>query len=280
MASDPITRSRASFRFESQQARVHVYTYRYEQPSRQTRKPGRDLIVLFPDRHYNTAACFRVGDITSRVLPVGNIMLVPAQALVNAVGAGGDLRIVACSLTGGILPPDFDPYDVDQLAMCNDIADRNVEATMRRLAMEAMAPGHESLRLVDALAETLKVDVARYLRAGEVGPRGHLARWQVNRIEDHVLANLGAKLSVAELAELVQISPGHLMRSFRETTGVTVYQYILQRRMERACQLLSETQIPLKQLALDLGFANPSSFTFAFRKSTGMTPARYRAAHT
>lgn len=280
MAADPLTRTTASFRLESPTARVHVYTYHYEQPSMQTREPGRDLVVLFPDQHYGAAACYQVGNVTSRVLPVGNVMLVPAEAIVNAVGAGGDLRIAACSVKGGILPPDFDPTDTAQLMLCNDVANRDVKMAMRRLALEAMAPGLDSGALVDALVQAMKVDIARYFRAGRHQARGMLARWQVNRIEEFVQQNLSRPLTVTDLADVAQISPGHLMRSFRKTMGMTVHQYVTERRMDRACYLLSETQTPLKKLAADLGFATASSFTFAFRKAMGVTPGRYRASNT
>lgn len=280
MAHVPSSRSRTSFRLESTEARVHVYTYHYTYPSMQARKPGRDLLVLFPEQHYGAAACYQVGEVTSRVLPVGNVMLVPAAAAVNAVGAGGALRIVACSMRGGILPTDFDATNPEQLALCNDIADRNIKMMMRRLALEAISPGMQAEDLLDALARTIRIDVARYFHANERSVTGVLAKWQVKRIEEYVEKNLGADLGIARLAGIVQISPGHLMRSFRQTMGMTVHQYVTQRRMDRACYLLSETRVPLKKMATDLGYGTPSSFTYAFRKAMGTTPARYRASNS
>ncbi|MGH8000244.1 MAG: helix-turn-helix domain-containing protein, partial [Brasilonema sp.] len=62
---------------------------------------------------------------------------------------------------------------------------------------------------------------------------------------------------------------------FKQSLGITPYQYVLQLRVERAKQLLKNQKITICDVALACGFANQSHFTKHFRKLTGMTPKAY-----
>ena len=63
---------------------------------------------------------------------------------------------------------------------------------------------------------------------------------------------------------------------FRESVGMPVHQYVIERRVERAKSLLSGTEAPIGQVALDTGFAHQSHFTSRFKQATGRTPWRWR----
>lgn len=260
--------------------RVHVYTYRYERPSLDTRAPGKDLMVLCGNPGRGAAAVYHAADTRSAVVPLGRMMVIPASAVISATGPGGDRQLSVCSSVAGLLPPDFDPTDTRQIALCGDVRDVRVRATMERLAAEAIAPGFAADLLVDALATTLAVDLARYFRRsrGSVAAgQGRLAAWQLRRVEDLVGGSTGKRLTIAELASAAEVSPSHFARSFRASTGRTVHRFVEEARLSRAQAMLRETDLPLKQVAAALGFSGPSSFTLAFRRATGTTPARYRA---
>lgn len=264
---------------QTEQARIHVYTYRYERPSKHTRSPGRDILALFGNRAPGSAGYFQTAGATSRLLPLGGLMIIPASTSISAVGPGGDRRLAVCTMTHGILPEDFDPFDQRQLALCGDIRDPNVRSGVQRLAQEAAMPGFSSDILVDGLASALRVDLRRYFAGAmqaPVGTTGALAPWQLRRITDYVHNSNGQRLRVVDLAAVAEVSPGHLVRAFKKSTGRTVHAFIEEVRVERAYALLAESTTPVKQIAARLGFATPSSFTLAFRRATGTTPARYR----
>ena len=261
-------------------ARVHVYTYRYDTPSHQSRSPGRDVLALFTDEAKGAAGVFRTDQTTSRMFPLGGLMIVPAGTSISATGPGGDRRLAVCTMTRGILPVDFDPRDHRHLAMCCDIRDGHVRGAMQRMAAETIRPGFAADMLIDGLAAQLQVDVARYFAwAGRQEPMGvgTLAPWQLRRLEEYVHASEGGGLRIAELAAVAEISSAHLVRTFKKTTGRTVHQFVEDVRLTRARMLLSETQLPLKQVAAQLGFGTPSSFSLAFRRATGTTPGRFRS---
>jgi AraC family transcriptional regulator len=275
-------RSQTSARLETDQARIHVYTYRYERPSKHTRSPQRDVLALFANQAPGAAGFFRTADTTSRLMPIGGLILVPAGASISATGPGGDRRLAVCTMTQGILPDEFDPNDQRCLAMCSDIQDPQVRGGMRRLAAEAASPGLASDVLVDGISNALRVDLARYLAIVARRQRltgGTLAPWQLRRVEEYVHASEGQRLRIADLAAAAEVSPGHLVRTFKKSTGRTVHEFVEDVRLARAHTLLAETTVPLKQVASRLGFGTPSSFSLAFRRATGTTPGRYREEH-
>lgn len=263
----------------TEHARVRVYTYRYDTPSRQSRSPNQDVLALFRDQARSACAFFRTGDITSRMFPLGGMMIIPAGVEIDAVGPGGDRRLASCTMAAGILPEDFDRYDQASLATCGDIRDPNVRGAMQRMAAEAIQPGFGSDILVDALSAALKVDLTRYFarsRSEQPASVGVLAPWQLRRLEEYVHATNAGGMRIADLASLVEISPSHLARTFKKTTGRTVHQFVEEARIARAAALLSDTTMPLKQIAAQVGFGTPSSFSQAFRRATGVAPGQFR----
>jgi AraC family transcriptional regulator len=103
-----------------------------------------------------------------------------------------------------------------------------------------------------------------------------LTHRQMQRITDYILAHLNEKLSLETLAQQVGFSAYHFTYLFRQTTGKTPHQFVLDKRLEQARQLLKATDLPLSQVALDVGFQNQSHFTQAFKSRLGVTPRQYR----
>jgi AraC family transcriptional regulator len=105
-----------------------------------------------------------------------------------------------------------------------------------------------------------------------------LTRERLRRVLDHVEAHLGEELTLAELAGIACLSPFHFSRCFKRAVGVGPRRYLARRRVERARDMIRRTDEPLASIALTLGFADQSHFTSVFRRETGETPARFRAA--
>lgn len=72
------------------------------------------------------------------------------------------------------------------------------------------------------------------------------------------------------------MSPFHLAHVFKEAMGVAPHQYVIQRRVERAKQLLAATELPIAEIALAVGCASQSHFSALFHRATGITPQCYR----
>ena len=103
-----------------------------------------------------------------------------------------------------------------------------------------------------------------------------LAPKKLDNVIDYIQTYLEQNLGIGELADLSGLSPFYFSRLFKESTGVTPYQYISKLRMARARQLLKDTDIAIAEVALRCGFTNQSSFSTAFGKAVGVTPKSYR----
>ena len=106
--------------------------------------------------------------------------------------------------------------------------------------------------------------------------RGGLASWQQRVVLDYIEQHLAEAPQLAALAPLVRLSPHHLCRAFKQSLGHPPCRYHGLRRIERAKQLLADATFTVTEIALTLGYGETSSFTAAFRRTTGLTPTDYR----
>jgi transcriptional regulator GlxA family with amidase domain len=84
--------------------------------------------------------------------------------------------------------------------------------------------------------------------------------------------------SVRELAQQVHLSPAHLQRLFKQETGVHISEILSERRLTTAANLLTSTEMGVKEIAYLVGYGHHSSFVRAFQKRFGQPPKRYRRA--
>ncbi|HEX8147808.1 MAG TPA: AraC family transcriptional regulator [Pyrinomonadaceae bacterium] len=82
--------------------------------------------------------------------------------------------------------------------------------------------------------------------------------------------------SPAKLAAMVNLSPSRLHQLFKEETGVPPARYLRRLRMRRAKELLETTHLSVKQVMAVVGLSDESHFVRDFKKTCGLTPARYR----
>jgi transcriptional regulator GlxA family with amidase domain len=105
--------------------------------------------------------------------------------------------------------------------------------------------------------------------------RGGLAPKTLRRVQDYIAINLGQKITNKALAKVAQLSPAHFAEAFKDSQGVAPHRYILECRVKRTQELLA-TDMPLSQIAVDVGFSDQSHLTRWFREFVGVTPGSYR----
>lgn len=146
-----------------------------------------------------------------------------------------------------------------------------------RLKQAALAGGASAQG--EALAGLLGQELSRFngVAPAQQGPaRGGLSGWQKRKLTDYIEAHLAEDVSLSAMASLVNLSPFHFSRVFKQSFGVPPHRYHVGRRMARAKALLAEQSVT--EVALAVGFAETSSFSAAFRKNMGQAPSEYRRA--
>jgi AraC family transcriptional regulator len=106
-----------------------------------------------------------------------------------------------------------------------------------------------------------------------------LTQRQVKQVLEYIEHHLDHNLSLAEIAQQSGLSPFHFARRFRQTTGESPHQYVVNRRLETAQRLLKETDLPVSQIALMTGFSSQGHFTQTFSRHLGQPPHQYRLRH-
>ena len=92
----------------------------------------------------------------------------------------------------------------------------------------------------------------------------------------YIEAHLDRNFGLSDLAAACGLTPYHFARSFKQASGFSPHQYILERRLLRARELLQATTAPIAEIAYTAGFSSQSHMTDAFRRLLGTTPGRYR----
>ena len=106
-----------------------------------------------------------------------------------------------------------------------------------------------------------------------------LAPWQLRKVTAIVESDLRRDRSIAELADLVDLSKGHFSRAFRASTGLSPRQWIIHQRVKLAIRKLVQSSESLAEIAQSCGFSEQSHFTRTFTQVTGSSPGAWRRAH-
>lgn len=99
---------------------------------------------------------------------------------------------------------------------------------------------------------------------------------QLNTVLHYIDEHLDGDLRLADLADIVHVSPAYFSTLFKRFNGVSPVEYIVRKRVQRAIELIHTTPQNLTEIAMACGFNNGTNFYKAFRRVTGRTPASYR----
>lgn len=236
------------------------------------------LDLSLTPRPSNARACYSDHWNPHRFERIGKLFLVPPGETLHARSDGGlSQTSIVCHLRPEALcswlDGDFEWSDRGLEASLN-IQDENVRSLLLRLAHETRYPGFASEMLVELIASQLAIELGRYfVRLNDIPVSGGLAPWRL-RLIDEFLREARATPTLSELAALCKLSVRQLTRGFRTSRGCSIGDYVANNRISHAKGLLASGQ-SVKEVAYALGFSSPSSFCFAFRRATGVTPREF-----
>ena len=132
---------------------------------------------------------------------------------------------------------------------------------------------------VEGIAQAIAIHLAR--EYGEMAEESHgsspsLPGYKLRQITDWMAEHLTEEFSLDRLAAQAGLSKFHFQRLFKAATSVSPSHYHINLRMEEARRLLRETKMSVIDVALEVGYTNPSHFAQLFRRKTGLSPSDYR----
>ncbi|MEW6209384.1 MAG: AraC family transcriptional regulator [Acidobacteriota bacterium] len=148
--------------------------------------------------------------------------------------------------------------------------------------ISALDPGHEAM--LDAMARQMVIHLLRHhftvrqsarIELSRAGPVDRRLRRAIEFMHD----NYGRELALEEIASAAYLSEYHFARLFKQITGLTPHAYLANIRLERARKLLTETLLPINQVAAMVGYQSQSHFTKIFKATTGVTPGAFRESN-
>jgi len=145
------------------------------------------------------------------------------------------------------------------------------------LAAEDLSEQLYAMSLADALAIHFLRRYGGCQPPTLAGPRG-LSSAQLRRTLTYIQAHLAEDISLHTLATIAHMSPSYFTRLFKQATGETPHQYVVRCRIALAKHLLTETDLSLSAIGLQVGYADQSHFTALFRRHVATTPRAYRYA--
>jgi AraC family transcriptional regulator len=182
------------------------------------------------------------------------------------------------------------PVETDQEADAGEFPDPVMRSLSDALAATEAAHHPHSAILADALrlailtrrasrptaVERNETDQADDERCRSVRS---LQKWRLKRVLQYVDENLAGKITLQQLAAVAGLSRMHFAAQFRAAVGMRPHDYLLNRRIDRAQELLRRADVSLVDVALTVGFQTQAHFTTVFKRFVGDTPYQWRSAY-
>jgi AraC family transcriptional regulator len=155
------------------------------------------------------------------------------------------------------------------------VQDQLIDQIGLALQAELQSQGSGSRLYAEAMTNALAIHILRHYSTQShptVSCNGGLSPHKLRLVTDYINNNLEHELSLNELAVIVQLSQYHFCRAFKQASGLSPHQYLIQQRVERAKQLLQSGRMNIGAVAIACGFTHQSHLHRHFKRLTGVTP--------
>jgi AraC family transcriptional regulator len=231
---------------------------------------------------HSKAECRADGRLYTPNLAYGAVMIAPAFSSYQLANSS-EIESVSIFLDPKFMAnAAYEVIDPDriELTLCLGTFDPLIYGIGRSLKMELESGSSASSFYIESLANTLAVHLLRKyttqpLALTVIGTQ--IPQRNFTQVIEYINAYLDRSISLNDLAQIAGMSQFYFCRLFKQTTGITPHQYIIQQRIERAKQLLIHSSLEVAEIASACGFANQSHLTRYFKRITTVTPTVFRA---
>jgi AraC family transcriptional regulator len=243
--------------------------------------PHAVVTLLFRPSDYDIEGRYRDGGMARRLDRIGKVFFVPPNAELYGWGTGGEIKAVRCLFEPGFYERTVGgpgKLTAAELRRTLDLGGTLLPTLLTRLMEEALSPGLASVALAESLGTAILIECGRLVADDRsVHPRkAGLTPRQHRIIEDYVASLEYEAPSVSALAALCGLSERYFCQLFRDEMGQSVGKYLKAVQIGRAQNYLLNTDLPLKEIAFRLGFANAANFSAAFRAVFHLPPLAFK----
>ena len=221
------------------------------------------------------------GKFYSSDLECGHFFLIPA-GVAHQVWIYGDAEYLCLSLEPDFLCRIADEL-VDrrsiQLIPQHDVNDPLIQNVGLALQSQLKLTNKASRLYIESASNLIAAHLLQHYATHQLAVREYnygLAPSKLKKVLEYIDRHLSTDLSLKEIAQQTNISQSHFSRLFKQSVGLSPWQYVIQRRVEIAKQLLKNEDLTIDRVSDRLGFLSHSQFTIFFRKYTGVSPKKYR----
>mgnify|MGYP000398042392 CR=1 FL=1 len=261
-----------------------VHLLEAAQPAGDMSDPAVPDIVLYQDIHGNTRVSGDMGggrfDGTSEK---GSFFLsAPDFANTVLVDAAHELRSVSFPLSQWqpLLDEAIDgPFSLDYQRLCmGAFASPPIRTAFRKLWALSEDEGALSRLLARSAGCEILAELCKLGGAPIAPAKGGLSLWAERRCLELMRERLSEDISLDELAAEARLSAFHFARMFRQSIGVPPRVYLTRLRVEKACELLEQTDLPITEIATEVGYSSSQVLARVFLKHMHLSPSDYRKA--
>jgi AraC family transcriptional regulator len=161
-----------------------------------------------------------------------------------------------------------------ELIDCFSRSDSHLRQIAVMLLAEIQSGGIMGELYVESLTQVFVIHLLRHYSSlqPKIVNRYDLPARRLENAIDYIHAHLDSDLSMIQIAASVNSSPTYFASLFKQATGISLHQYVIKQRVNRAKLLLETTDLPIPNIAAQVGFASSSHLTYHCKRQTGMTP--------
>ena len=240
--------------------------------------PQQHLIIIHQQQYPTRVERKINGKKQSLLVDNSDIAFIPAQ---NSHGAAWQAEL---ELTILILNPDFlfqtayEWVDPDEIELLPPFSHGDSFINQIALQLKNSLTTNNNRFYAESMATALSAHLIQHYSVQKLifpDDTAGLSKDKLKRVKEYICDRLTENVSLQDISHEVGLSRSYFARLFKQSMGITPYQYIIEQRIRKAKQLLKQ-DLPLVEIAFSCGFANQSAFNKTFRKCMGTTPRKYR----